>query len=48
MKEVERWVGEHEISYKEHVTDGLENAIHGFIGMLRGDNFGKAVIKVSE
>lgn len=48
MKEVEKWVAQGEIVYKEDVTDGLENAIQGFIGMLEGKNFGKAVIKVSE
>jgi NADPH-dependent curcumin reductase CurA len=48
LRDVEKWVGEGEVTYKEDVTDGLENAIQGFIGMLEGRNFGKAVIKVSE
>ena len=48
MRDVEKWVGEGQITCKEDVTDGLENAIQGFIGMLEGKNFGKAVIKVSE
>jgi NADPH-dependent curcumin reductase CurA len=26
----------------------MDNAIEGFIGMLRGDNFGKAVLKLGD
>ena len=32
--------------YQQDVTNGLDNAIEGFIGMLKGENFGKAVVKV--
>jgi NADPH-dependent curcumin reductase CurA len=32
--------------YRETVTKGFENTAKAFIGMLRGDNFGKAVVKV--
>jgi NADPH-dependent curcumin reductase len=37
---------EGKVKYKEDVTEGLENAIDAFVGMLEGKNFGKAVIKV--
>jgi hypothetical protein len=30
----------------EDVTDGLENAPRELIGLLRGENFGKKVIRV--
>lgn len=36
------------ISYLEHVVDGLDHAVEGFIGMLRGDSFGKTVVQVGE
>jgi NADPH-dependent curcumin reductase CurA len=36
------WLAEGTIVYREAVVDGLENAPAAFIGMLRGDNFGKA------
>ncbi|MEO8622519.1 MAG: NADP-dependent oxidoreductase [bacterium] len=40
------WIAEGKIVYREDVVDGLENALEAFIGMLRGDNFGKRVIRV--
>jgi NADPH-dependent curcumin reductase CurA len=42
------WVAEGKIRWREHVTDGLENAPRAFIGMLRGENRGKALVKVAE
>jgi NADPH-dependent curcumin reductase CurA len=42
-----RWVANGEIRYREHVTEGLENAPRAFIGMLKGENRGKALVKVS-
>ena len=42
-----RWVASGELRYREDVTDGLENAPRAFIGMLRGENRGKALVKVA-
>ena len=36
------------IRYREDVTDGLENAPRAFIGMLNGENRGKALVKVAD
>ena len=41
-----RWVAEGAIRYREDVTEGLENAPRAFIGLLRGENRGKALVKV--
>ena len=41
-----RWVTNGDIRYREHVTEGLENAPRAFIGMLNGENRGKALVKV--
>ena len=35
------------LKFREDIVDGLENAPRAFIGLLRGDNFGKLQIKVS-
>jgi NADPH:quinone reductase len=42
-----RWVAEGKIRWREDVTEGLENAPRAFIGMLRGENRGKALVKVA-
>jgi NADPH-dependent curcumin reductase CurA len=34
------------IRYRETVTDGLRNAPRAFIGMLRGENFGKQLVRL--
>lgn len=31
----------------QSVTKGIDNSAEGFIGMLRGDNFGKAVMEIA-
>ncbi len=43
-----RWVAEGKITWREDVTQGLENAPAVFMGMLRGENRGKALVKVAE
>jgi NADPH:quinone reductase len=43
-----RWVAEGQIRWREDVTRGLENAPRAFIGMLRGENRGKALVQVAE
>ena len=42
-----RWVLNGDIRYRETVTDGLENAPRAFIGMLNGENHGKALVRVA-
>ncbi|MEE6518739.1 hypothetical protein FKM82_029909, partial [Ascaphus truei] len=41
-----KWVSEGKLKYSEHITNGFENMPKGFIGMLIGENIGKAIIKV--
>ena len=40
------WLWEGRIKYREDIVDGLENAPEAFIGLLKGKNFGKLIIRV--
>lgn len=46
LKQMAAWIQEGKIKYEETVTEGFENMPTAFIEMLRGENTGKAVIKV--
>jgi len=41
------WVRDGKIQYREEILEGLELAPQGLIGLLRGENFGKLVVRVS-
>ncbi|MDQ8194404.1 NADP-dependent oxidoreductase [Coraliomargarita sp. SDUM461004] len=45
-KEMGEWLKAERIHYREEVIHGLEEAPAAFIGLLRGENFGKRVIQV--
>ena len=46
LAEVGGWLREGRLKYREDITDGLENAPRELIGLLRGENFGKKIIRV--
>jgi NADPH-dependent curcumin reductase CurA len=46
LAEVGAWVRDGRVKYREDVVDGLENAPHAFQGLLRGENFGKLLVRV--
>ncbi len=41
------WLKNGEIQYREDFVDGLETAPEALIGLLKGNNFGKLVVRVS-
>jgi len=41
------WLQEGRVHYREEVIEGLENAPQGLMGLLRGENFGKLIVRVS-
>lgn len=45
-REMGGWVASGKIKYREEIIDGLENAPEALIGLLKGENFGKRVIRV--
>ena len=42
------WIRNGDLRYKEDAVAGLENAPSAFIGMMRGENFGKLLVKVGD
>ena len=42
------WVQGGQLKYREDIVEGLENAPAALIRVLRGENFGKQLVKVSE
>jgi len=46
--QMQQWLKEDKIKYRENIVDGLENAPQAFIGLLEGRNFGKLIIRVTE
>ena len=46
LAELAQGVAQGTIQYRETVTEGLENAPRAFIGLLKGENFGKQVVKL--
>jgi NADPH-dependent curcumin reductase CurA len=42
------WVTSGKISYRESITEGIENAPDALIGLFEGDNIGKQLVKVAE
>ena len=47
LRELAGHVAGKRIRYRETVAEGLENAPRAFLGMLRGENLGKQVVKVA-
>ncbi|WP_205341932.1 NADP-dependent oxidoreductase [Denitrificimonas caeni] len=45
-KDMQQWLANKKITYREHRVVGLANAPQAFIGLLQGSNFGKLVIQV--
>ena len=46
LPELIGWVAGGRIKYRESVAQGLENAPKAFIGLLKGENFGKQLVKL--
>jgi NADPH-dependent curcumin reductase CurA len=45
-REASGWVEDGRLRYRETVVDGIENAPRAFLGLLRGENIGKMLVKV--
>jgi len=48
VKEVGGYLRDGQISYRESITTGLENAPEAFMALLKGGNFGKQLVQIRE
>jgi NADPH-dependent curcumin reductase CurA len=46
-REMSALVRDGAIKYREEIVEGLQSAPSAFLGLLRGENFGKLVVRVS-
>jgi len=47
LRDMAQWVREGKVKYKEFVTEGLDRAPGAFMGLLKGANFGKQLVRVA-
>ena len=45
-RQAAEWLREGRLQYRETIVEGIENAPHAFLGLLRGENIGKMLVKV--
>ncbi|KAK0716714.1 hypothetical protein B0T21DRAFT_386928 [Apiosordaria backusii] len=48
QQKMQEWLADGSYKAKLSVTEGIDNAAEGFVGMLQGKNFGKAVLKIKD
>ena len=41
------WISGGQVKYREDITEGLKSAPEAFIGLLKGRNFGKAIVRIA-
>jgi hypothetical protein len=48
QKKVQAWLADGTFKAKLSVVEGIDNAVEGFLGMLKGKNFGKTVLQIAD
>ena len=48
LQQMSRWVAEGKIHFCEDIVHGLEAAPAALIGLLKGENFGKLIVKLAD
>ena len=45
---IAKWIADGSFKSVDHVTQGIDNAVDGFLGMLKGENLGKSFVKIQD
>ena len=45
---VGKWISEGSFKPEVHVVEGIDHAAEGLLGMFKGENFGKAILKIAD
>jgi hypothetical protein len=48
MRDVPAWIAQGKLRYRETLIAGLDNAPKAFMGLLKGENFGKLIVQVGD
>jgi NADPH-dependent curcumin reductase CurA len=48
MKQMAQWIQEGKIKNKETIVEGIEKAPQAFIGLFKGENIGKQLVKIED
>ncbi len=48
QEKMQKWIADGSVKVRLSVTEGIDNAGEGLVGMLEGKNFGKAVLKIAD
>lgn len=48
VAQMAKWIKEGKLKYREQIVEGFENTPGAFIGLLKGDNTGKMLVKVAD
>ena len=46
IAQMAQWLREGKLKHREEIVEGFENTVKAFIGMLKGDNTGKMLVKI--
>ena len=46
LRDMSQWVREGKVKHREFITEGLDSAPEAFMGLLKGANFGKQLVRV--
>ena len=45
---ITKWIQDGSFKSVDHVTEGMDNAVEGFLGMLKGENLGKSFVHIQD